>query len=209
MRNPTKISKEYRPHHLSSPLQQVELYQCGNSGRSSLTLAELHVSVLRSFIRLIKLLQNLMKLLLNYIMVWLKFYNNLISDIIVNEYTTKRILKSQYIFKNFIYFIFNWSVYPQYPVQKVDLSQSWKIAWTLLASVVYTWFKFSVTEYWRNIAKYIGLEKTTLEHFNWRVQSDSDGLHCPPPYVGKRKCVSTKDMQRGASSIHSNTRHIQ
>ena len=31
----------------------------------------------------------------------------LISDIIVNNYTTKIILKSQYIFKNFILFIFN------------------------------------------------------------------------------------------------------
>ena len=35
----------------------------------SLTLAELHVSVLMSFIKLIKLLQNLMKLLPNHIMV--------------------------------------------------------------------------------------------------------------------------------------------
>ena len=28
-----KISKEHRPHHRSSPLQQMELYQCGNSWR--------------------------------------------------------------------------------------------------------------------------------------------------------------------------------
>ena len=34
-----------------------------------LTLAELHVIVLTSFIKLIKLLQNLMKLLLNHIMI--------------------------------------------------------------------------------------------------------------------------------------------
>ena len=30
----------------------------------------------------------------------------------VNDFATKKILKSQYIFKNFILFIFNWSVYP-------------------------------------------------------------------------------------------------
>ena len=36
----------------------------------TLTLAELHVSVLTSFIKLINLLQNLMKLLTNHIMVW-------------------------------------------------------------------------------------------------------------------------------------------
>ena len=65
----------------------------------ALTLAELHVCVLTSFIKLIKLLQNLMKLLPNHIMVYYK----LISDIIVNDCTTKKILKSQYIFKNFIY----------------------------------------------------------------------------------------------------------
>ena len=35
-----------------------------------LTLAELHVSVLSSFIKLIKHLQNLMKLLPNHIMLW-------------------------------------------------------------------------------------------------------------------------------------------
>ena len=34
MQNPTKISEDHRPHHRSSPLQQMELYQCGNSGRS-------------------------------------------------------------------------------------------------------------------------------------------------------------------------------
>ena len=36
---------------------------------TSLTLAELHVSVLTTFIKLIKLIQNLMKLLPNHIMV--------------------------------------------------------------------------------------------------------------------------------------------
>ena len=43
---------------------------------------------------------------------------------------------------------------------------------------LYTWFKFSVTAHWRNIAKYIGtmigLENTTLERFSWRVHSYSD-----------------------------------
>ena len=37
---------------------------------TSLTLAELHVGVLRSFIKFTKLLQNLMKLLPNHLMVW-------------------------------------------------------------------------------------------------------------------------------------------
>ena len=35
----------------------------------------------------------------------------MISDIFVKDYATKKILKSWYIFKNFIYFIFYWSVY--------------------------------------------------------------------------------------------------
>ena len=94
MRNPTKMWREYRPHHRSSPLQQMELYQCGNSGR---------------------------------------------------------------------------------------------FAWTLLASAVQSrlrntayklcnWIEFSVTAHWRNIAKYIGLDNTTVEHFSWRVQSNSDGV---------------------------------
>ena len=64
-----------------------------------LTLAELHVLVLTSFIKLIKLLQKLMKLL-----GLIEVYYKLISDIIVNDCTTKKILKSQYIFKNFILF---------------------------------------------------------------------------------------------------------
>ena len=76
-----------------------------------LTLAKLLVLVPTSFIELIKLLQNLIKILPNYIMVWYKFYYKFISDIIVNYYTTKKILKSWYIFKILIYFIFNWSVY--------------------------------------------------------------------------------------------------
>ena len=52
-----------------------------------------------------------MKLLPNHIMVWQKFCFKLMSDIIVKDYTTKKILKSHYIFKNFISFIFNKSVY--------------------------------------------------------------------------------------------------
>ena len=75
-------------------------------------LTGLHVRVLTSFIKLKKLLQNLMKPLPNHIMVWEKIYYKSISDIIVNDCTTKRILKSQYIFKNFILFIFNWSFTP-------------------------------------------------------------------------------------------------
>ena len=35
----------------------------------------------------------------------MKFYYKLISDIIVNDCTTKKILKSQYIFKDFFSFI--------------------------------------------------------------------------------------------------------
>ena len=38
MQNPTKISREHRPHHWSSPLLQAELNQSGNSGRFSWTL---------------------------------------------------------------------------------------------------------------------------------------------------------------------------
>ena len=53
-----------------------------------------------------------MKLLPNHIMVWYKFYYKLISDIIVNDCTTKKILKSQYTIKTLFYIIFNWSVYP-------------------------------------------------------------------------------------------------
>ena len=52
---------------------------------------------------------------------------------------------------------------------------------------LYTWFKFSVTAHWRNIAKYIGLENTTLERFIWRVQSDSDGVARSPPLSRKKK----------------------
>ena len=37
----------------------------------------------------------------------IEVYYKLISDIIVNDCTTKKILKSQYILKNFILFIFN------------------------------------------------------------------------------------------------------
>ena len=74
-------------------------------------------------------------------------------------------------------------------------------AWKL-----YTWFKFSVTVHWRNIAKYIGLENTTLERFSWRVQSDSDGG--PPQYLENKKCVSTSHMRRDASWMHRDTRHI-
>ena len=48
--------------------------------------------------------QNLMKLLPNHIMVSWKLYYKLISDIIVNDCKTKKILKFQYIFKNFILF---------------------------------------------------------------------------------------------------------
>ena len=84
-----------------------------------LTLAVLHVFVLRSFINLIKLLQNLMKLLPNYIMVWEKFYCKFISDIIVNDYTTKRDWNLDIYSKTLFCFIFNWSVYPLFPVQKV------------------------------------------------------------------------------------------
>ena len=91
---------------------QFHVWRKGRNASCALTLAELHVLVLTSIVKLIKLLQNLMKLLPNHIMVWWKFYHKLISDIIVNDCTTKKILKSQYIFKNFIYFIFNWSVYP-------------------------------------------------------------------------------------------------
>ena len=60
--------------------------------------------------------------------------------------------------------------------------------------------------HWRNIAKYIGLENTTLERFSWRVQSDSDGG--PPPYLENKKCVSTSHMRRDASWMHRDTRHI-
>ena len=35
---PTKISMKHRPHHRSSPMQQMELNQCGNSGRFAWTL---------------------------------------------------------------------------------------------------------------------------------------------------------------------------
>ena len=45
MWNWTKISREHRPHHRSSPLQQMELNQCGNSGRFDWTLL---ASVLQS-----------------------------------------------------------------------------------------------------------------------------------------------------------------
>ena len=34
-----------------------------------------------------------------------KFYYKMISDIIVSDYTIKKILKSQYMFKSFIYLI--------------------------------------------------------------------------------------------------------
>ena len=34
----------------------------------------------------------------------IEIYYKLISDIIVNDYTTKKILKSQYKFKNFVLF---------------------------------------------------------------------------------------------------------
>ena len=46
-----------------------QLYSSGGADYLALTLAELHVLVLTSFIKLIKLLQNLMKLLQNHIMV--------------------------------------------------------------------------------------------------------------------------------------------
>ena len=49
------------------------------------------------------------------------------------------------------------------------------------ACKLYTWFKFSVTGHCRNIAKYIGLENTTLECFSWRVPSDSDGVALSSP----------------------------
>ena len=52
---------------------------------------------------------------------------------------------------------------------------------------LYTWFKFSVTAHWRNIAKYIGLENTTLEHFSWRVQGDSDRVALSSPLSRKKK----------------------
>ena len=47
-----------------------------------------------------------MKLLPNHMMVWEKIYYKLISDIIINDYTSQ--------LENFkiIYFIFNWFVYP-------------------------------------------------------------------------------------------------
>ena len=72
----------------------------------------------------------------------------------------------------------------------------------------YTWFKFSVTAHWRNIPKYIGLENIALEHFSWRVQSDSDGFALSSPNFEKRKCVSTSHMRRDASWMHRDTRHI-
>ena len=72
-----------------------------------------------ALINLIKLLQNLMKLLPNYIMVWEKFYCKFISDIIVNDYTTKRDWNLDIYSKTLFCFIFNWSVYPLFPVQKV------------------------------------------------------------------------------------------
>ena len=82
------------------PSEVAVLFHSNLSRQSdALTLAELHVLVLTSFIKLIKLLQKLMKLL-----GLIEVYYKLISDIIVNDCTTKKMLKSQYIFKNFILF---------------------------------------------------------------------------------------------------------
>ena len=159
-----------------------------------------------------------MKLLLNHIMVWLKFYCKLISDIVVNDYTTKKYWNLNIYFKTCLFYIQLICLSPNFQYKKwtsaledrLDNACPCGAKQTAKhnAYKLYTWFKFSVTEFWRNIAKYIKLENTTL-HFNWRVQSYSDGVAQFPPYVEKRKCVRTRDMQRGASSIHSNTRHIQ
>ena len=83
-----------------------------------LSLARLQVSVL-TLLNSVKHLQNLMKLLPNHIMVWQKIYFKLISDIIVNDYATKKILKSWCTFKNIILFIFYSSVYPLISSTKV------------------------------------------------------------------------------------------
>ena len=65
---------------------------------AALTLAELHVRVLTSFFKLAKLLQNLMKLLAltkPSSHSGIEVYYKLISDIIVNDCTTKKMFKSQ------------------------------------------------------------------------------------------------------------------
>ena len=59
----------------------------------------------QALLHFIKFLQNLLKILPNHIMDSYKFYYKMISDIIVSDYTIKKILKSQYMFKSFIYLI--------------------------------------------------------------------------------------------------------
>ena len=101
---PSSVMKTWVYHDILSYFGISQVMFKTETSKHILTLAELHVLVLTSFIKLIKLLRNLMKLLPIHIMIWQKLYYKLISDIIVNDCTRNKILKSQYIFKNFILF---------------------------------------------------------------------------------------------------------
>ena len=73
-----------------------------------------------------------------------------LEQYLVNDCTTNKILKSQYIFKNFILFIFNWSVYPlisstksgprpeleDSSCQLIVFNQIHRIMWSILGSII-------------------------------------------------------------------------
>ena len=43
---------------------------------------------------------------------------------------------------------------------------------------------------------------------NGESKATQTGLHSPPPYLEKRKCVSTRLMRSDASCVHQDTRHL-